>query len=198
MKPVAPKSRADPSEQPSVKDPGERRVGDGGVDVALNRRREPAAERFLHYQPPGSSVGDPGELTGRMPEPQIPASTKPIRDLIRRWADTLLTGDLPSHMSLYAPTLDWFNASSNVARETVRASKQNLLSSLAGVRRFEIYDVRLSPSRGGSVIAAFRIESDAVASDVVGSYRLELRQVGGQWHIYGEEKVQPVSRRSGR
>jgi len=181
-----------------VKDPGERRVGDGGVTTALNREpREPAAERFLHYQPPGSSVGDPGESTLGIAEPQMSPSMKSVRDLIRRWADTLLARDLPSHMSLYAATLDRFNGSSNVARETVRAFKQRLLSGFAGVRRFEIYDVRLQ-SRGDSVIAEFQVESDAAAREVVGSYRLELRQVGNQWKIYGEEKTQSVSRRSGR
>jgi ketosteroid isomerase-like protein len=123
---------------------------------------------------------------------------KPIRDLIRQWADTLLTRDLPRHMSLYAVTLDRFNGSSNVARETVRTSKQRLLSGLAGVRRFEMYDVRLLPSRDGSVIAEFRIESDAAARGIAGWYRLQLRHVDDQWKIYGEEKVEPVSRQSRR
>jgi hypothetical protein len=98
-------------------------------------------------------------------------------------------------MSLYAPTLDRFNGSSNVARETARGSKERLLSGFAGVRRFEMYNVRLLPSPGGSVIAEFRIESDA--RNVVGWYRLQLRQVDDQWKIYGEEKVEPVSQRAG-
>jgi hypothetical protein len=119
---------------------------------------------------------------------------KAIRDLLRRWADTLLTRELGGHMRLYALTLDRFNGSSNVARETVRASKELLMSGFADVRRFEIYDVRLLPSRGGSVMAEFRIESDAVVRGVVGWYRLELRQVGGEWKIYGEEKLQTVPR----
>ena len=99
-------------------------------------------------------------------------------------------------MNLYAPTLDRFNGSSNVPRETVRASKDRLLPGLAGVRRFEMYDLRLLPSPSGSVIVEFRIESDAVARGVVGWYRLQLRQVDDQWKIYGEEKVEPVSRHS--
>jgi hypothetical protein len=196
--PVPPKSGAQP-QRPSVKDLGERRVGDDGPALALNRRpREPAAERFLHYQPPGSSVGDTGELTRRIAEPQTAPSMKPIRDLIHRWADTLLSGNLPAHMSLYAPTLDRFNGSSDVPRETVRAFKHRLLSGLKGVRRFEMYDVRLLSSRDTSVVAEFRIESDAVARDIVGWYRLELRQVGGQWKIYSEEKVQAMSKGGGR
>jgi ketosteroid isomerase-like protein len=181
-----------------VKDPGERSISDGGVTVSSNRApREPAAERFLHYEPPGSTVGDTGELTPRIREPQISPSTKFIRDLIRRWADTLLSRDLAGHMSLYAVTLDRFNGSSNVPRDVVRASKQRLLAGFAGVRRFEMYDVRLLPSRDGSVTAEFRIESDAAARDVVGWYRLHLRQVDGQWKINGEEKLEPVSRRGG-
>ena len=198
--PVDAKSRAASGgpQRPPVQDPGGRRVGDGGVAVASNRApRETVAERFLHYEPPGSRVGDPGELPSRIAEPQISSSMRLIRDLIRRWADTLLSGDLPGHMNLYAPTLDRFNGSSNVARETVRASKDRLLPGLAGVRRFEMYDFRLLPSPSGSAIAEFRIESDAVARGVVGWYRLQLRQVDDQWKIYGEEKVEPVSRRGG-
>jgi ketosteroid isomerase-like protein len=183
-------------QRPPVKDPGERRLGDSEVRVASNRApREPAAERFLHYEPPGSSVGDPGEITSRIREPQISASMKPIRDLIRQWADTLLTRDLPGHMSLYALSLYRFHGSSNVSRETVRVSKQRFLSEFTGVRRFEIYEVRLLPSPDGSVIAEFRIESDAAAHSVNGWYRLQLRQVDDQWKIYGEEKIEPLSSR---
>lgn len=198
--PVGSKSRAASNEGHGrpVKDAGERSVGDGGVKIASNRaQRDLAAERFLHYQPPGSSVGDSGERAPRIGEPQISESTKLFRDLIRRWADTLLTRDLQGHLSLYAATLDRFNGSLNVARETVRASKQRLLSGLAGVRQFEIHEVRLLPSRDGSVIAEFRIESDAAARGVVGWYRLHLRYVDDHWKIYGEEKVEPVSRRGG-
>ena len=66
------------------------------------------------------------------------------------------------------------------------------------MRRFEIYDVRLTPGRSGSVLAEFRVESDAAARGVSGGYQLELRQVSSEWKIYGEEKLQPLSRRSGR
>jgi hypothetical protein len=97
-------------------------------------------------------------------------------------------------MSLYAVTLDRFHGSAEVARDAVRSSKQRLLSGLADVQRFEMYDVRLAPSRGGSVVAEFRVEADAQAPGVAGWYRLQMRQVGTQWKIYGEERIQPVSR----
>ena len=175
--PVGSKSRSVSSERerPPEKELHKPNRGDHGITVASNRPPpEPAAERFLHYEPPRSRVGDPGELTPRIREPQISPSVNSIRELIRRWADTLLTRDLPGHMSLYASTLDRFNGSSQVARESVRASKQRLLPGFAGVRRFEIYDLRLLPSRDGSSIAEFRIESDAVARGVTGWYRLAI------------------------
>ena len=109
--PVTPESPAnsDTAQRSSVKDPGERRVGDAGVGVAANRSQQrQAADRFLHYDPPGSSVGDTGELARKTPEPQGSTSMKPVQNLIRRWADTLLTRDLSSHMSLYAATLARF------------------------------------------------------------------------------------------
>ena len=179
-------------QRPLVKDSGERVVGVDRGAVASNRAsREPAGERFLHYEPPGSTVGDTGELT---PEPQVFESMKPIQNLIRRWTDTLLARDLDSHISLYPPTLNRFNGATNVPRETVRASKHKLLASLAAVRRFEIYNLRLRSLRNGFVSAEFRIDSDAVDSGVAGWYHLELGMFGDQWKIYAEEKVQPFSR----
>jgi hypothetical protein len=167
-------------------------TGDDRGAVASNRAsREPARERSLHYEPPGSTVGDTGELT---PEPQVSGSMMPIENLIRRRTDTLLARDLDSHMSLYAPTLNRFNGATNIPRETVRAFKQKLLARLVAVRRFEIYNLRLRSSRNGFVTAEFRIESDAVDSGIAGWYELELRTIGDQWKIYGEEKVQPLSR----
>jgi ketosteroid isomerase-like protein len=118
---------------------------------------------------------------------------EPIQNLIRRWTDTLLARDLDSHMNLYVATLNRFNGATNVPRETVRASKQKLLASLVAVRRFEIYNLRLRSSGNGFVSAEFRIESDAVDSGVAGWYQLELRTIGDQWKIYGEEKVQRLS-----
>ena len=189
-----PGPEANEPQRSAVADPGERRVAGDGTQIALKRPpREPAAERFLHYEPPASRVGDAGELADRSPEPQISTSMKAIRGLIRQWADTLLTRDLRGHMALYALTLNRFNGSSNVGRETVRTSKQALMSRLAGVTRFEMYDVRLI-QRDESVVAEFRIESDIPG--VVGWYRLELHQVSDRWEISGEEKLQPVSRRS--
>jgi hypothetical protein len=179
-------------QRPIVKDSGERVVGDDHGAVASNRvSREPAGERFLHYEAPGSTVGDTGELT---PEPQVSGSMKPIQNLIRRWTDTLLARDLDSHISLYAPTLNRFNGTTNVPRETVRASKQKLLGSLGAVRRFEIYNLRLRSLGNGFVSAEFRIDSDAVDGGVAGWYHLELGMIGDQWKIYAEEKVQPFSR----
>ena len=101
-------------------------------------------------------------------------------------------------MSLYAATLDRFHGSSNVSREAVRASKERLLSRLTGVRKFEMFAVRLLPSRDDSVIAEFRIDSDAEARGVAGWYRLHLRPVNNRWIIHEEEKLQAVSRRSGQ
>ena len=114
--------------------------------------------------------------------------------LVRRWADTLLKGNLAQHMSLYAETLDRFNGKSNVRREAVRRHKQRLLSQLADVRRFEMPDVRLQRASDGSVIAFFRVEADAQTPALNGEYRLVWRDSGGGWKLHSEERLQPVSR----
>jgi hypothetical protein len=163
-------------------------VGDPGERGARDKGRDSGAEPFLGYRPPGSHVGDPGERTARAPEPQLSTSGKLIRDLLRKWADTLLTRDLAGHMSLYTP----------VARQSTKASKQRLLSKLEDLRRFEMRDVRLMYLDSDSAIAEFRIESDAVTSGVAGFYRLELRQLSGEWKIAAEDVSQPVSGRRAR
>ena len=176
-------SRATPVQtRPSgVGDPGESMGRDRRVTVASTRQyREPAQERFLHYRPPGSLVGDAGELAGS--QPRKPASTEGIRELIRRWADTLLSGNLDAHMRLYVPAV----------AESVRASKRTFVRTLAGTRIFEIYDLKLRTLSDGSVRAEFRVESDALRR----SYRLDLRHIGGEWKIYREDSsggVQGIS-----
>jgi hypothetical protein len=164
-------------------------VGDPGEGVGRDRRvvasgsapRQPAAERFLHYRPPGSRVGDPGELAAS--QSRAPISVNRIRELVRRWADTLLAGNLDAHMSLYVPNVD----------RSVRASRRTLVRALAGTRRFEIYDLKLRTLADGSVLSEFRIESDAAGRR---SYRLHWRQIGSDWKIYREESsaVQRISR----
>ena len=181
-------------ERSQVGDPGERANDDRQVVISSNRtEREPVPDRFLHYQPPGSTVGDSGELTKFVPEEPAEVSTAVVRELLRRWADTLLARNLASHMNLYAPTLYRFHGSSNVPAESIKAAKQRVLSEITGLQRFEMHDVRLLRSRDGSVTAEFRVESDTAAASLAGSYRLLLRQVGGVWKIYEEERVQPMS-----
>lgn len=178
--PVTPVSPTVASRSSPVGDPGERRVGDRGVAAAVTRRagEQVPAERFLHYRPPGSSVGDGGELA-RSTVQAAPVSTKSVENLLRRWADTLVSGDLNSHMRLYAPAAQGGSG---------LASKRRLVSALAGVRRFEIFDVRLRQSTEGAVLAEFRVESDAANGRLAGRYRLALRKVDSEWKIFREEK----------
>jgi hypothetical protein len=190
---ITPTSRAEPaaSQRSRLQDPPKSHVSHSNV-AANHDAKESTGKRFLHYEPPGSRVSDPGEFPSK---PQMPRSNS-IESLIYRWADTLLTGDLGAHLSLFGPTLDHFNGASSVSQEMVRTFKRTMLADLAGVRRFEIYDVRLRPSGDGFAYAEFRIESDVVNSTINGWYQLELRETGGQWKIYGEEKIQRISRRS--
>ncbi len=192
---ITPTSRSEPaaSQRSRMQDPGRSHAPDPNVSAAANHgAMESTGERYLHYEPPGSLVGDPGELPSK---PQMPRSNS-IESLVYRWADTLLTGNLGAHLSLFSPKLDHFNGAASVSQEVVRTFKSTMLADLAGVRHFEIDDLRLRPSDAGLAYAEFRIESDAVNSKINGSYRLELREVDGQWKIYGEEKLQPISRRS--
>ncbi|MEJ7607402.1 MAG: hypothetical protein WKF37_14335 [Bryobacteraceae bacterium] len=177
----SPAAEPERPQKSAVRDPGERRA----IPTQVPEAR--ADSRVLRYEPPGSRVGDPGE---RPPVSEVSVSLKPIRELIQRWANTLLSGDLGSHMSLFAQRLDRFNGSPNVARETVSATKRRVLSGFSGVQRFEVNDLGLQPLSDGSVRAEFRIASNA---PIAGRYRLGLRLASGQWRIYAEEKVQRSS-----
>ena len=196
------RSRSVPAAQPG--EPPHSWATDRARTVApqVNRSQPSApapANRFLHYQPPGSRISDPGELASRSVEPRESSSADgtAVRDLLVRWADTFLSGNVRGHMNLYAPTLDYFSGSANVSREAVQAARQRLLAAPGEVRRFEMYDVRLLPAHGGGLYAEFRIESDAGNRGLAGWHRLELRRVGGgAWKIHGEEELRTLSRRS--
>ena len=192
-RPTAP-NRTTVKERSRVADPGESRAATEQVGSLEHEPRAQPAERFAYYRPPGSVLGDTGERARRGPEPQVSPSANPIEHLLWRWADTLMSRDAAAHMRLYAPTLERFHGESDVSRETVGASKQQIMRSLAGVRRFEIHQLRLRPSADGSVEAEFLIESDTADRKIPGRYILRLRQVDGQWRIYSEEKMSAVSR----
>jgi hypothetical protein len=115
-----------------------------------------------------------------------PAPTTGVRDFIRRWADTLLAGNLDEHMAFYAPMLERFNGDSHVARNSVRETKRLWIGTLEGVRRFEIHGMKLTMD-DGLLRAGFRIEFDSARGAGARSYRLDLRQVNGKWMIHGEE-----------
>jgi DNA polymerase III gamma/tau subunit len=153
----------------------------------------------LRHQPPSLAVSDPGELStlARQPRTEVlsSASVEPVRLLVRRWADTLLKGDIAQHMALYAQTLDRFHGRPNVSRDAVRSEKQRLLSQLAGLGRLEMTDILLHPAADGSVVVSFRVEADARTPALIGPYRLAWRHSGGDWKIYSEERPpQSISR----
>ena len=186
-------ARSTETRRSQVGDPGELRARDERVTVARDQPTRDASGRYLYYQAPGSKIGDSGEVSRRTTEQAEAKLASPPASLIRRWAATLISGDLDSHMRLYAPTLDRFRGSRNLRREVVRSSKQQLVSVLAGVRRFEIYDVKLRSLPDSATRAEFRIESDAGNGRIAGWYRLDLRQINGEWKIVGEEKLQSGS-----
>ena len=188
-------SPAQEQQSSSRRQPSERAVLDGG-ERSIGLAREQQQLSSLRYQRPSSAVGDPGELSplAKQPSTEVRSSVEPVRLLVRRWADTLLKGNLAQHMSLYAQTLDRFNGRSYVSREAVRSHKQRLLSQLAGVRQFEMPDIRLQRAADGSVIVSFRMEADTQTSALNGPYRLVWRHSGGAWKIHSEERLQSVSR----
>jgi hypothetical protein len=187
-----------PQRQSPVSSPAQVQQSSSGRQLSQRAVRD-RGERSIAQRPQqrrGSAVGDPGELSplAKQPSIEVRSSVEPVRLLVRRWADTLLKGNLAQHMSLYAETLDRFNGKSNVSREAVRRQRQRLLSQLAGVRQFEMPDIRLQRAADGSVVVSFRIEADARTPAVNGPYRLVWRHSGGAWKIHSEERLQSASK----
>lgn len=151
---------------------------------------------FLYYRPPNSRVGDPGELARRETVDESRPSPDTIPGIIYRWAETLLQRDLVAHMSLYAPRLERAGGLRILSREAVRREKERLVENLAGIRRFEIRDLRIQELSRGSAVAEFRTDwSSGVAGSAVStaSHRLLFRHINGQWKIQSEDDVQFLS-----
>jgi hypothetical protein len=136
---------------------------------------------FLRYEAPGRRVGDPGEIASREPALQIAPARASIPALIHRWAETILSRDLDSHMALYSEQ-----------SASLRRNKQALLARFSKVRRFEIHDLRVQHLPQSRATASFRVEWNAAPSE---GYRFTLGQRNGEWKIQREERLGLVSKR---
>jgi len=155
------------------------------------------------YRPPGSRVGDPGPGAPAIQHNTVPdygersrvIEREPIaRDqivsVVRRWAETLLGGDLEAHMQLYAPTLTTFHGRKNVSKESVRQEKERILGQYVDVHNYRISNILLTEGGDGTVVAAFRRDwssnSGENASSRSDQDHLTLRRIDGAWKIVGE------------
>jgi ketosteroid isomerase-like protein len=123
--------------------------------------------------------------------------SKSVQTVLRRWASTLLSGDLTAHMDLYAPTVDRFGARSNVTRHFVRAEVERWLSDHDDLLSYRLTDLNVrwfAPEE--SATAEFRCAwTQADGQSETSHHRLKFRKMTGEWKIVSEEQLSLQSRR---
>jgi len=123
-----------------------------------------------------------------------------INDLLNRWRDSVVRGDVNAHVILYGPKMDQFFRRRNVTRETVRREKARMMELYPQVNRYDISDVRVESQRENEAVVSFRKEWDMRGDRPFSGaerQRLKLRRISGDWKIVSEEelKVYWVKRR---
>lgn len=120
------------------------------------------------------------------------AGTPQITDLLNRWRDTVVRGDVMAHTILYAPKMDKFFRQKNVTRAMVQREKARMMELYPEVKRYDISDIRVESNRGNEAIVSFRKEWDMRGERPFSGaerQRLKLRRISGDWKIVSEEEL---------
>jgi hypothetical protein len=119
-------------------------------------------------------------------------STPEITDLLNRWRDSVIRGDVNAHTVLYAPKMDHFFRQRNVTRAAVKREKARMMELYPKVSRYEISDVRLESQKNDEAVVSFRKEWDMSGDRPFSGaerQRLKLRRISGDWKIVSEEEL---------
>jgi len=127
-----------------------------------------------------------------LPQPDAAAPVAGVNDLLERWRETVMRGDVNAHTILYAPRMDQFFRRRNVTRETVHREKTRMMELYPEVNRYDISDVKVESSKPGEAVVSFRKDWDMRGDRPFSGaerQRLKLRRISGDWKIVSEEEL---------
>ena len=163
-----------------------------GVDEPrpADTRPDPTAATLPRNAEPTNETLEPS-TRGRTTELSA-SNTEGIDELLARWRDTVVKGDVQGQTALYAPKLERFFRQRNVTQAQVRKTKSQMMSLYPTVNRYDISDVKIESNNGKEAVVSFRKEWDMKGTKPFSGaerQRLKLRRVGNDWKIVSEEET---------
>lgn len=115
-----------------------------------------------------------------------------IHDLLRRWEDTVRSGDPEGQASLYGPTAEVYFTKRNVPHREIVSDKRHFLESYPKMNRYTVSNVKLESLNGDRAVISLIKDWDAEgAKRFAGSEKelLTLAWMNGAWKIVGEKEL---------
>jgi hypothetical protein len=114
-----------------------------------------------------------------------------IREVLNRWRESLLKGDLETHASVYASSVGPYFTRNQVSRAQIADEVKQMLKRYGAVTTYKISDVTISPSDANHAIANFRKLWGTAGRKFAGEEREQLKFVreGSDWLIASEQEL---------
>ncbi|MGQ0549563.1 MAG: hypothetical protein ACT4PY_07855 [Armatimonadota bacterium] len=149
---------------------------------------------------PAERPATPAAPAPAAPPPALPeapdrhAIAGSIMGMIADWADSLIDGDIDSHILHYADVLERYFTKRNVTRQVVYQDKERFLSTYRVVVTYRIRNLEVRPVAADVAFAVFDKAWDFRTADnrrFAGEeqQRLKLRLFDGRWKIVSEEEL---------
>ena len=114
-----------------------------------------------------------------------------VRNVLTRWGDSLMQGDVATHVNLYAPTVSPYFTKSRASRTQIRDDVRQMLGRYGKMTTYNISDISVTPVDANHAFATFRKHWETEDNKFSGEEReqLKLTRKGSDWLIASEREL---------
>lgn len=117
---------------------------------------------------------------------------KDVNQSLDGWKDSTEDGDINKHMSFYADTVDFYNAS-GASSSIIRADRQKAFDTYPDIE-IKLSNIKITPDSTGEKATVvldktWRFENDEKVSEGSVQQQLTLSKINGRWLITGEKDL---------
>ena len=163
--------------------------------IATQMTRNPQTDNAAT---PTAEVPASNPATSRSRQAAAASPEEQVAQVLTNWASTFQKHDLEQHLTLYAPKLSRFYRQHNASLQSVRHTKEDVLSKAGEIRKYDLSDVKTRfPKPDEAVVTFDKTWQFAGGRNASGKVQGELRleKNNGKWLIVSERDVK-VYRRS--